>query len=83
MEHENTNFNNADTKPLDNKTYIECHDNHEENTDERTNQFIDLWKTTNFWLSIIGLYFLSKIVILIVKVIIAIQLGQNILNALT
>lgn len=80
MDDKNTIYIDLNTKPLDNKTYVECHDNHEENTDERTKHFADLWKTTNLWLGIIGIYFLGKIVIGAIKAIIAIQLGQDILS---
>lgn len=83
MDYKNTNHINLDTKPVDNKTYIKCHDNKEKNDDERLKYFASLWKTTNFFLAIIGIYFFGKIVIAIMKVIFAIQLSKNMAEIFT
>lgn len=69
-------------KPLDNDTYTECHNTKEENAYEKHKDIIDLWKTTNFWLSCIGLYFLGKIAIALLKVILTVYAGSNIMQTL-
>lgn len=82
MDNNETQNQYTNTNQLDNKTYIDCHDEHEENTDERAKVFIDLWNTTNLWLSIIGIYFFGKILLAIAKIGIALYLGKNLFEAL-
>lgn len=79
-----TNKLRTGSDQLDNDTYAEFQNAKENNNETRHEEIIKLWRKTNFWIACIGLYFLSKIIISIIKSIIAIQISSNIIeNILT
>lgn len=61
--------------PLDNDTYTECYNAHENNNDERLEEIIHLWKKTNFWLGCIGTFFLICLIFLLLSIFIKLGLG--------
>lgn len=67
-----------DKNPLDNATYIECHDIQEANREDMLNEILHHWKITNFWLGCIGIVFLFILVSIVASIIFSIQVGKEI-----
>ena len=71
------------TEPIDNDTFTENTMIQEQNKDERIQQLINLWEKTNFWIKIIGIYFLGKIIYAIASFTIKIIAGYTIIETIT
>lgn len=65
-------------KPLDNDTYGEFQNAHENNIAVQHDEIIRQWKRTNFWLGCIGVFFLIILMYIIVNIAIAIYVGKQV-----
>ena len=73
-----SNVRIMDKNPLDNATYIECHDVQEANRENMLDEILHQWKITNFWLGCIGIVFLFIMLGIIISIIFSIQVGREV-----
>lgn len=71
------------SSPIDNDTYTENTMFQEQNKNERMEQITNMWNKSNFWIRIIGIYFLGKIIYAIVSFVLKIIAGYTLIETIT
>ncbi len=70
-------------EPLDRNTYIQMQDYADRKQDSRFDELLTSVDKILFWTRIVGFYFLVKIVIVVIRIIIAVLAGSAMIDALT
>lgn len=79
----NNTYAYMDERPLTNGKYEACQDNHEQLTENRLDEILKAWSTTNFWLGCIGAVFLIILISIIIGIVFIFHLGNEINNIFT